>query len=266
MQEKLEEALQENVEWLPLFYNSLAVRNTVQLAAMLKRSARENPSGFAVRPGKQEFLRWEALRDSEIRQAGFDPQKHREFLNEFYAGEFPGSFAGGKRTAVSSDGGTGVRGSAANLCGVRRQKEFSAYSTEMGIKRLLLLYKVSAAIGKKTEFAPFPPPAFLKEWQKAWIQDEISRVKAVRQEHRDIWAAGPGSVLKTWNDGVLGFAREDRLLILANFTETVQHAGAGCLQPFARYGALQDLLSGTVVRPENGAELGPYECFWLAAK
>ena len=261
-----EQKLQENPDLMPLLYNSLSARNVAQLAGMLRRTGKERPEGYANAVGKKQPLRWSVLNQGETRAAGYDPQRHIEFLMQFYTGEYPGSFAEGKSVDVGS-GVPAVQGSVSELCGVKKAlRAGNTYELELALKRELLLYKTAAAMNGSMAFTGRKQPSGLKEWQKAWLQEEFDKMKQVRRCSGLFGPDCPGSVLQTWNGGVLGFARGIHMLALANFTDQPQTVGSGCMQPFIKYGSLRDLLQGAVVQPDQPAVLGPYECFWLVPR
>ena len=87
-----------------------------------------------------------AVSDVDAEAVGLDGPSHRRFLTEFYAGEFPGSFARGER--FGEDPATGdarISGSAAALCGV--WSAGTPAEREAGVRRLLLLAAVTHGWG-----------------------------------------------------------------------------------------------------------------------
>jgi amylosucrase len=90
-----------------------------------------------------------AVSDEDAGALGLDGAAHRRFLNDFYSGRFPGSFARGalfQENAATGD--ARISGSAASLCGIEAALE-SGDTAELdaGIQRLLLLYSVAYAWG-----------------------------------------------------------------------------------------------------------------------
>ncbi|PRY48459.1 amylosucrase [Geodermatophilus tzadiensis] len=90
-----------------------------------------------------------AITDADAAAVGLDAFAHRRFLNDFYSGRFPGSFARGalfQENEVTGD--ARVSGSAASLCGIEDALERDdAAALEAGTRRLLLLYSVAYAFG-----------------------------------------------------------------------------------------------------------------------
>ncbi|WP_448609554.1 alpha-amylase family protein [Geodermatophilus sp. URMC 60] len=90
-----------------------------------------------------------AVADADAAAVGLHGPAHRRFLNDFYSGRFPGSFARGalfQENEVTGD--ARVSGSAASLCGIEAALEDGdGAALEAGIRRLVLLYSVIYAHG-----------------------------------------------------------------------------------------------------------------------
>ncbi|MGY1772116.1 alpha-amylase family protein [Blastococcus sp. SYSU D00813] len=90
-----------------------------------------------------------AVTDEDAAAVGHDGAAHRRFLNDFYAGRFPGSFARGALFQENeTTGDARISGSAASLCGIEAALESGdAAALEAGVRRLVLLYSVAYAWG-----------------------------------------------------------------------------------------------------------------------
>ncbi|HEX2072398.1 MAG TPA: alpha-amylase family protein [Geodermatophilus sp.] len=90
-----------------------------------------------------------AVTDEDAAAVGTDGFGHRRFLNDFFCGRFPGSFARGalfQENAVTGD--ARISGSAASLCGIEDALDRGDEAAlEAGIRRLVLLYSVGYAFG-----------------------------------------------------------------------------------------------------------------------
>src|SRR4051795_9707268 len=87
-----------------------------------------------------------AITPEDAARVGEDAYLHRRFLADFYAGEFPGTFARGAR--FQPDPRTGearTSGSCASLAGLESAPDDAA--TELAIRRILLLYAFAFAHG-----------------------------------------------------------------------------------------------------------------------
>jgi amylosucrase len=87
--------------------------------------------------------------DYMIQQAGFDPFQHRQFLKDYYAGNFKGSPSTG--ALFSSNPKTGdarISGSLASLCGLEKAiQEKNSVAIDMAIQKILLMQAHSFFLG-----------------------------------------------------------------------------------------------------------------------
>ncbi|MGZ4646020.1 MAG: alpha-amylase family protein [Blastococcus sp.] len=90
-----------------------------------------------------------AVDDVDAAAVGADGFGHRRFLNDFYSGRFPGSFARGalfQENEVTGD--ARISGAAASLCGIEAALETGdEEALEQGIRRLVLLYSIAFGFG-----------------------------------------------------------------------------------------------------------------------
>lgn len=87
--------------------------------------------------------------DADAAALGINAYDHRQFLNEFYTGQFPGSFARGVPFQENlATGDMRISGTMASLAGLEQAvEEENELKKEMAIRRMLLLYGVSLSIG-----------------------------------------------------------------------------------------------------------------------
>ncbi|MFC5946986.1 alpha-amylase family protein [Pseudonocardia lutea] len=90
-----------------------------------------------------------AVSDVDAAAVGWTGPAHRRFLNDFYSGRFPGSFARGALFQENPETGDArISGSAAALCGIEQALAVGdGAALEAGIRRLVLLYAVVYAYG-----------------------------------------------------------------------------------------------------------------------
>jgi amylosucrase len=90
-----------------------------------------------------------AVSDTDAWATGVSGFGHRRFLNDFFSGRFPGSFARGALFQENeATGDARISGSAASLCGIEDALERGdAVALERGIRRLVLLYSVIYSFG-----------------------------------------------------------------------------------------------------------------------
>ncbi|MGY1697311.1 alpha-amylase family protein [Geodermatophilus sp. SYSU D00814] len=90
-----------------------------------------------------------AVTDTDAAAVGLDGFAHRRFLNDFYSGRFPGSFARGALFQENeATGDARISGSAASLCGIEDALDRGDETAlEAGLRRLVLLYAVAYGFG-----------------------------------------------------------------------------------------------------------------------
>ena len=191
---------------------------------------------------------------------GEDAQAHRRFLSDFYAGDFPGSFARGARFQQDEHSGEArTSGMAASLAGLDAALATGdEVARELAIRRVLLLHALAFAHGGLPLIYMGDELGLLND--RAWAADErhrddnrwmhrppmdwaaaerrhdpgsveaalwhgLRRLIAVRRRTRATHAQGTGQPLWTGNDHVYGLLRTfagERLLVIANFTADEQ--------------------------------------------
>lgn len=90
-----------------------------------------------------------AITDENAAAVGWDGWAHRDFLVDFYRGEFPLSFARGDVFQFNPETGDGrTSGSAASLCGIERALEAEdPVHLDIACRRLELVYAVAYSFG-----------------------------------------------------------------------------------------------------------------------
>ena len=229
-----------------------------------------------------------AITAEDAGRAGEDAHLHRRFLADFYAGDFPGSFARGAR--FQPDRRTGearTSGTTASLAGL--QSATDHLSTELAIRRILLLYAVTFAHGGMPliymgdELGLLNDPAGAQsadnrlmhrprmDWEAAArraapdtvegrLWSGLQRLITARRLTRATHAHASIEPRWTGNEHVFALRREhagERLLLVANFSaepqwvEVAAEDGAATAdgRPLQRDGA--------------GVVLAPYQHLWI---
>ncbi len=134
---------------MALLWNSLATREV----RLLRRSMSHR---FAIDPACawvnyvrcHDDIGW-TFDDADAAQLGINGYDHRRFLNDFYTGRFPGSFARGLPFQENPrTGDARISGSLASLAGLERALQLGdAGEIELAIRRILLLHAVILSIG-----------------------------------------------------------------------------------------------------------------------
>ncbi len=132
-----------------VLWSSIATKDA-RLATQSLRRLRPIPSetSWATYVRCHDDIGW-AVSEQDARAVGYDPFAHRDFLNAFFSGEFPLSFARGARFGANPETGDArISGSAAALAGIVEARERGdAGALEAGVRRLVLLHAVAYAWG-----------------------------------------------------------------------------------------------------------------------
>jgi amylosucrase len=244
-----------------------------------------------------------AITPEDAAAVGEDAHLHRRFLSDFYAGEFPASFARGARFQQDPRSGEArTSGMAASLAGLEAALESGDdVARELAIRRVLLLHAVAFAHGglpliyMGDELGLLNDPAWAADedhradnrWMhrppmdwaaaerrhvagsvEAALWDGLRRIIAARRGTRAAHAQGAGRPLWTGNDHVYGLLRTfagERLLVLASFSADEQRVR----QTIVEEHGLQ--LTGDAAGPDGrplqtrdgDLILAPYQFAWV---
>jgi len=242
-----------------------------------------------------------AITPEDAARVGEDDHLHRRFLADFYAGEFPATFARGARFQVDPRTGEArTSGSCASLAGLESAGG-DPVAVDLAVRRVLLLYAVAFAHGglpliyMGDELGLLNDPSYLDDpsrrddnrwmhrppmdWEAAPRRDDpetvqgrlwagLRRLIAARRATRAIHVQGVSEPIWTGNEHVFGLCREqtgERLLVLANFTPTPQPVGLEVARD--RGFRLTEAAGHVDGRPIEGDRdfivLAPYQHLWL---
>jgi amylosucrase len=240
--------------------------------------------------------------DDDARAVGIDPWGHRRFLNAFYTGDFPGSFARG--VPFQSNPTTGdarVSGTLASLAGLEQAiHERNSLLTDLAIRRILLLHSMILSAGgipllyigdelatlNDYGYARNPARAedsrwvhgVVFDWDRAargsdmaepsgYIYNELLRLIALRKECLAL-SGGALEVFDTGSKHLVGFSRSSggsRITVVANFSEWPQGLSANRLRLHGLGYQFCDLNSGQRLGADETITLAPYQFLWLEA-
>src|SRR3954468_5776085 len=132
-----------------LLWSALASRRVALMTQTLRSMPRVPPlSGWVTYVRCHDDIGW-AITEEDAAAGGEGGYPHRRFLADFYAGDFPGSFARGAR--FQPDPRTGearTSGAAASLAGLEQAlASGDEVAVELAIRRVLLLYAIGFAHG-----------------------------------------------------------------------------------------------------------------------
>src|SRR3954447_6324940 len=231
-----------------------------------------------------------AITEEDAARAHEDAQLHRRFLSDFYAGDFPGTFARGARFQPDPHTGEArTSGSAASLAGLESARDDAG--VELAIRRVLLLYALAFAHGglplvyMGDELGMRNHPAGAADPDNRWMHRPfmdwaaaerrhdpatvegrlwagLRRLVEARRSTRAIHVQGRSEARWTGNDHVFALAREqagDRLLVVANFTADPQRVTLGIDVPDSAAA-----VDGRPLEPDGDVVvLAPYQHLWV---
>jgi len=238
--------------------------------------------------------------DKDAEAIGVNAYDHRQFLNAFYTGQFPGSFARGVPFQHNPQtGDMRISGTMASLAGLEQAIEADDEELkEFAIRRMLLLYAVTLSIGgipllylgeewgmlNDYDFVNDPAKAGDTRWihrpKMQWefldeLQDDGSirkriftsaqRMIQLRKELPAL-ADQEMELVATDNRHVLGYIRShqgNRLLVLANFSDEPQTVAGNRLRTAGLGRFFQDRISDATVPTSTDVSLAPYGFLWL---
>src|SRR5688572_20462296 len=132
-----------------LLWSSLATQDArLPRAALARMKAIPAVTSWVTYVRGHDDIGW-AVSDVDAAAVGSDGFGHRHFLNDFFSGRFPGSFARGALFQENeATGDARISGTAASLCGLEAALEDGdEAAVDAAVRRLVLLYSVTYAYG-----------------------------------------------------------------------------------------------------------------------
>ena len=234
---------------------------------------------------------------AELNINGYD---HRAFLNAFYAGRHPGSFARGLPFQENpKTGDVRISGACASLAGLEKAlNEETEREVDLAIRRILLIHGVILTIGgipliylgdeigMLNDYSYRHDPA--KAGDSRWVHRPFSDWDKIARRHdastlegkifaglqrliqlrlkNEVFAGQEMQIINTGNPHVLGYVRlqgHQRALLFANFSEAAQTLPGNLLRIYGLGYELTDLFTGADF-PIQDWEIPPLELICLA--
>ncbi len=286
---------------MALLWNSLATREVRMLEYSMRTRFRLDPRCAWVNYVRvHDDIGW-TFSDEDAATLGISGYDHRQFLNAFYTGRFPGSFARGLPFQENPrTGDARISGTLASLAGLEKAlQESNQAEIELSIRRILLLHSVILSIGgipliylgdevgtlNDYRYRSDPAKAKDSRWVHRpaldWpghmalrsdpqtvqgrIYTALRRLIELRRQHAAL-ADGEMETMRTGNNHVFGYVRHhrgERLLVLANFTEQEQVVAANEIRLHGLNYAFADLVGGQTISLNQDVRLEPYQFVWL---
>ncbi|MCH8552150.1 MAG: amylosucrase [Natronospirillum sp.] len=234
-------------------------------------------------------------------ELGINPHDHRNFLNQFYTGRFPDSFARGVAFQENEDtGDCRVAGQLASLAGLEKaMEEQDEQAIESAIQRILMLHSIIFSIGGVPILYMGDELGLLNDYSyeqhvdrqndSRWVnrvpigERELALREQPETPHGRVYAGlqallakrrafdllgeGGTHIVETDNMHVFGFIRHqeaERMLVLANFSEHGQAVSQSFLTGVLSPDPLTDVLADQPALVQDGRlEIRPYQCLWL---
>lgn len=291
--------LSYNPLMMALMWESLATRNTKLLSASLMKSFSISDQCSWVNYIRcHDDIGW-TFDDAIAQRLGINGADHRYFLNQFYTGQFDGTFAQGVPFQQNpTTGDCRVCGSLASLAGVELALDHNdEQDLELALKRVRLLNSITMSIGGipliyqgdelglLNDYDYMSDPA--KRDDARWvnrppvtdgavemaeqsgsyqhrINSDLRQLIQLRQSN-PVFGIAKTEILETYRPSLLAYVREhdngDKLLAIANFSEQYQTL-PGSICDILGDGNIQDMLSGKTLLGDEIA-LGAYDILWL---
>ena len=287
---------------MALLWESLATREVKLLRHSMSERFKINSACAWVNYVRcHDDIGW-TFDDGNAAQVGVNGFGHRQFLNAFYTGRFPGSFARGLPFHENPrTGDCRISGTCASLAGLEwALHEGSSSEIDLAVRRILLIHSVILSIGGipliylgdevgtindytyREDPAKFGDRRWVHrpfaDWEKidrrnaphaleTQVYGGLRRLIAVRKETA-AFAEGEMSVVDADNPHVLGYVRKNdrgRILALANFSEREQRVAANTVRNHGLSYSFRDLVTGDIIALGEDLTLGSYQFVWLAA-
>ncbi len=238
--------------------------------------------------------------DEDARGVGIDPAAHRRFLNQFFTGEFPGSYARGTKFQENRmTGDARISGTLSSLAGLEEALERQDDELiERAVRRITLLMGIQASIGgipllyAGDEYGMINDYTYLSDPRKMsdsrWVHRcrrrwearedladadtiewrffrETVKLFNLRKELPALYDGGM-EVVETGNPHLFGYLRshaDQHLLVVANFAEVTQQMRAELLAPWAHGERALDHLTGSYLSLDTDLSLEHHRAVWL---
>ena len=286
---------------MALLWNTLATRETNLLTQALQNRFQLPDGTTWVNYGRgHDDIGW-TFSDEDAWQFGINGYDHRQFLNAFYTGRFPGSFARGLSFQENpKTGDMRICGTLASLAGLEKAlKEETEVEVNLAIKRILLLHAIILTaggipliflgdeVGTLNDYEYRTNPALAEDsrwvhrpvtdWEKieqrnqpGSIQQRVYRglqqIIRLRKEH-EVFSGNQLQAIGSGNPHVLCYIRKyhsEQVLVIANFSEQEQSLNADILGKHGLHNHQLDLLSSERLTTEM-IILTPYQVLVLGS-
>ncbi|WP_394170457.1 alpha-amylase family glycosyl hydrolase [Saccharospirillum alexandrii] len=286
---------------MAMLWNTLATRDVTLMTRSLQARFPIPPDTAWVNYIRgHDDIGW-TFDDTIAWSLGTDPDHHRRFLNQFYTGQFPGSFARGVPFQENkTTGDCRVAGQLASLAGLEQAlNDQDAEEVRRSINRILLMHALILSIGGVPllylgdELGLLNDYSYQQDVNKLndsrWVNRVavkdadlelrnqpdtpngqvyagLQRLVAIRKA-TPLLGEAHTHIIETGNPHVFGFTRTrdaDTLLVLANFADFEQSLDQSLIDSLLTGGNPIDLLE---TKPSSDLKtLQPHQVRWLTVE
>lgn len=286
---------------MAMLWNTLATRDVTLMTRSLQARFPIPPDTAWVNYIRgHDDIGW-TFDDTIAWSLGTDPDHHRRFLNQFYTGQFPGSFARGVPFQENkTTGDCRVAGQLASLAGLEQAlNDQDAGEVQRSINRVLLMHALILSIGGVPllylgdELGLLNDYSYQQDVNKLndsrWVNRVavkdadlelrnqpdtpngqvyagLQRLVAIRKA-TPLLGEAHTHIIETGNPHVFGFTRNrdaDTLLVLANFADFEQSLDQSLIDSLLTGGNPIDLLE---TKPSSDLKtLQPHQVRWLTVE
>lgn len=292
--------LSYNPTLMALLWESLATRETKLLYKTLTHRHKLPPGcSWCNYLRCHDDIGW-TFDDNDAAEVGINAYDHRQFLNAFYTGQFPGSFARGVPFQHNAEtGDMRISGTMASLAGLEKAIESDNPEwREMAVRRILLLHSIICSIGgmpllylgeewgmlNDYDFVKDPAKAGDSRWihrpKMQWefleeLKDSNSLRKRIftdfqkliaKRKELKAFSGDDLDLIRTENPHLIGYIRShfgNRILVIANFSEHTQHVDGNLLRTRGLGRFFNDHISGQTISTGEPVKITPYQYLWL---
>lgn len=289
---------------MALLWNSLATRKVRLLSqAMRTRFAIDPACAWVNYVRVHDDIGW-TFSDEDAALLGVKGYDHRQFLNQFFTGRFPGSFARGLPFQENPrTGDCRISGTCASLAGLEKAlTEGNDGEVSLAIRRILLIHGIILSIGgipllylgdevgTLNDYGYRDDPAKADDsrwvhrpptdWERVARRADAATVEGnlyqrlrhlieLRKQHA-VFANGPMAVLNTANDHVFGYTRtltrgDGHHARLVVVANFSEHHQSVDPKALALPRPATDLITGQTLHTDTALTLEPYQLMWLDA-
>ncbi len=285
---------------MALLWETLATREIRLLQRSMQKRFKLSPECAWVNYVRcHDDIGW-TFDDKDAWDFGINGFDHRQFLNAFYTGQHPGSFARGlpyQFNPITKD--ARIAGTCASLAGLEKAlQEETGQEVELAIRRILLIHSVILTaggipllylgdeLGTINDYTFRNDPATVSDnrwvhripvdWGnvsqrlnensvEARIYHKLCHLIELRKGH-PAFAGGHTEFVETGSAHVFGYIRQHedhRMIVLSNFIEQAQRITANKLRLHGLGYAFTDIVTERRIACDQDLILEPYQFVWL---